>query len=344
MNRLKWIDVSKGIAILLVVFGHILRAGIVHMAVYAFHVPCFFFLAGITTKEELTVKSICIEARRILIPYYSFGILSIAAYSILGSFAAASLNMDASSSVWQNIGKLIYGASIQEYNAPLWFLPALFAIKIWYKVLWRWLKGNRKALVLFAMTGSVLGFWYTGMGWISLPCSFELVLKVFPFFLAGKLLAPMLIDIGAVPNIRVRCMILGVVILVVTCVLGVIAPPVNYTNNQLPNPYAFYLIATLGCVGTYCLSVGLQDVAWMNNLGKNTLPILVMHKFPIVFFQICDPFKQFLQVPDSLKGVFFGAVPVAAITIAVCLAAGYVIKKACPLIIGMPKKPVVQAQ
>lgn len=50
-NRIEWIDCAKGLAIILVVFGHALTyfspdfENIIHM-IYSFHLPLFFVLTG----------------------------------------------------------------------------------------------------------------------------------------------------------------------------------------------------------------------------------------------------------------------------------------------------------
>lgn len=65
-NRQGWIDVARGIGVILVVFGHVLGglvgAGIVphgpaalwaNYALYTFHMPLFFFLAGLNVPHSL---------------------------------------------------------------------------------------------------------------------------------------------------------------------------------------------------------------------------------------------------------------------------------------------------
>lgn len=48
-RRVDWIDIAKGLCILLVVFGHELTwdDGL-RYAIYAFHIPMFFILSGMT--------------------------------------------------------------------------------------------------------------------------------------------------------------------------------------------------------------------------------------------------------------------------------------------------------
>ena len=237
-KRIMWIDIAKGLTLILVVLGHTLRTGFVRNMVYSFHVPCFFFLSGMVANEELSTEIICKDAKRILIPYYSFGLISIAIYGVLGPVATASFNMN-SDSIWENIGKLLYGYPVLKFNAPLWFLPALFAVKIIYKLAYKLLNGDNHRMLCFAIIGSVISFCYTNLDLVGLPFSLDLVLKLFPFFLAGKFLAPRLNDIGSTPQCTQQCLILGAIMLIATCVLGGVCPPVNYNNNQFPSPVGF---------------------------------------------------------------------------------------------------------
>ena len=44
-NRIKWIDISKGIGIILVLMGHISKIKIINNVIYAFHMPLFFMIS-----------------------------------------------------------------------------------------------------------------------------------------------------------------------------------------------------------------------------------------------------------------------------------------------------------
>lgn len=65
-TRIGWIDIAKGVGIILVVFGHVLvgmrAAGLgsenpwminSQNIVYSFHMPLFFFLAGLNVDRSL---------------------------------------------------------------------------------------------------------------------------------------------------------------------------------------------------------------------------------------------------------------------------------------------------
>lgn len=86
-GRIAWIDVAKGIGILLIVFGHTMQSGFVRQVIFSFHVPFFFFLSGVTYKRE---ASFCTFIRKrivgLLVPYWVWGIISIAVFLLMGHF------------------------------------------------------------------------------------------------------------------------------------------------------------------------------------------------------------------------------------------------------------------
>ena len=59
-KRIEWIDVSKGIGIILVLIGHISLNGGLNKFIYSFHMPLFFILSGFTfnlAKKEKFIKN-----------------------------------------------------------------------------------------------------------------------------------------------------------------------------------------------------------------------------------------------------------------------------------------------
>ena len=50
-NRIEWIDIAKGIGIILVIAGHCFYLGYSY-PLYAFHMPLFFFLSGLLFKDK----------------------------------------------------------------------------------------------------------------------------------------------------------------------------------------------------------------------------------------------------------------------------------------------------
>ncbi|MBQ8345321.1 MAG: acyltransferase family protein, partial [Clostridia bacterium] len=49
-GRISWIDIAKGIAILLVLLGHTICPTWMSVYIYSFHMPLLFVLSGYTLK------------------------------------------------------------------------------------------------------------------------------------------------------------------------------------------------------------------------------------------------------------------------------------------------------
>lgn len=323
---------------ILIVLGHVLRFGVLHNVVYYFHVPAFFFISGITIQNKPLNRAFFVsQFKKLMIPYYFFGIISIVVYGVLGKLAAGGLDIDSNHTLFESIKALLCCDSILPFNGPLWFLPALFVTKILYQLLYTWLRGNKVALLSLIALGCFLGYAYTVTGSTALPLSLELVLKLCPFFLAGQMCRTILINIGNNQSARIKCAFAAAFIVPVICTAAAFAPPINYTNNQIPSPVLFYAIAAVGCIGLFCASVSIQQAKWLEIIGRKTMPILVMHKFPVVFFQVIAPCSVWLKRADTLAGVFV-AVLVSALSIALCMAVGHVIERFCPILLGVSQK------
>lgn len=76
MKRIEWIDIARGIGIILVILGHI-GIGKIGKFIYSFHIPLFFFLSGycfsgngIDIKDFLKKK-----VKKLIVPYIFIGIV-----------------------------------------------------------------------------------------------------------------------------------------------------------------------------------------------------------------------------------------------------------------------------
>lgn len=135
LQRLDWIDVAKGIGILLVVLGHLLRglvsAGIlapnealrvIDSVIYSFHMPLFFFLAGIFFDESITKRGVSgVIWSKVETLFYPYVIWSL----IQGSVEVALARYTNGSETVADVLSLLW-----EPRAQFWFLYALFQIFI----------------------------------------------------------------------------------------------------------------------------------------------------------------------------------------------------------------------
>lgn len=52
-NREQWVDLAKGVGIILVIAGHACCPEIPHAFIYAFHMPLFFFFRGFLSADSV---------------------------------------------------------------------------------------------------------------------------------------------------------------------------------------------------------------------------------------------------------------------------------------------------
>lgn len=130
-NRKKYLDIAKGIGILLVVLGHsfpdentvngisIAFFDVLKEIIYSFHMPLFFFVSGYLTKRLIGKwdgKQMRRKAERLLIPYISMSLLYIPLRIYFSVMASSSYEI-------KDVWKIIIGISP---NGGAWFLYVLF--------------------------------------------------------------------------------------------------------------------------------------------------------------------------------------------------------------------------
>lgn len=86
MERIKYIDIAKGIGILLVIIGHSFPESYIQRICYCFHMPLFFFISGLCynhLKYDFK-KLLRVRTRQLLIPLVLFSvILYVLRFSVL---------------------------------------------------------------------------------------------------------------------------------------------------------------------------------------------------------------------------------------------------------------------
>ena len=125
-NRNSTIDVAKGIGIILVVFGHnwivLHDKSELFRIIFSFHMPLFFFLAGIYLRgsDELS-HFLQVRASSLLKPYFviltTVGVLKVLHATVLGELGQQQIDYF--------LG-MIYGTGNTIIWMPMWFLPHLF--------------------------------------------------------------------------------------------------------------------------------------------------------------------------------------------------------------------------
>ena len=78
-GRLQWLDIAKGLAIILMVVGHTSLPDLLSRFIWSFHMPLFFIASGYTTNWGYLSDFITNKLKRLLLPFlcYSTIVMSI---------------------------------------------------------------------------------------------------------------------------------------------------------------------------------------------------------------------------------------------------------------------------
>lgn len=275
INRFDFIDIAKGIGIILVVCSHSMYSDLMYVASSCF-IPLFYVVSGyVTSKVDIRKK-----ARRLLKPYIFFNVVLLVLmwlsglkeitfthlWGVLYSRYALYRLDTVDNQIYMNIG-----------NSPLWFLTSMFLAFVWFDLLLRIKKkGSRFILLLVYLFITDL----LSRSSILLPWSIDTSFLMAIFIYCGYAVRHKEWGIEVFSN-KVIC---GLVICYSLCLL------INgYTNLSVGDfGKSVWLTAIAGITGSLILikcAVWLAKTRCKNiliGIGKNSLIIFCI-QMPLLF-------------------------------------------------------------
>lgn len=126
-KRIEYLDIARGIGILLVVLGHNDFGAVspfFHQVIYSFHIPLFFFLSGYFINSALPFFDYFKRRFHVVLKPYLFTIFLI-------YFASVSFEKMGFQTAIGRIVKSLYGTGYYIDWVALWFLPHLFVVSLY---------------------------------------------------------------------------------------------------------------------------------------------------------------------------------------------------------------------
>lgn len=264
-ERQSYIDIAKGIAIILVILGHNGLPDMVNIYIYTVHMPLFFILSGFFLKNEEIQDTVKKGWRRLIRPYL-FTSMFILTFFVL--YQAAKRNYD---------GLQLYDILISAVNGtigPVWFLLSLFVAKTEI-CLFQYIPNRLNqfaVLLLIAFVGYLLGHYVPALS--------------VPNFIYAGLTAAIYLLIGAEIYRRglfdIHVSAISFVIFAVVLFLSIQYLPIIYSNTNVYPEGLFSIVdSTLISIVfiyscKYIEKVGiLSDI--LKYMGCNTMIILCFH-------------------------------------------------------------------
>lgn len=284
-KRLDYLDVFRGVGIILMVLGHVGFGDYFRHFIGAFHMPMWFFISGYLSYlkgalNQPTAAYLLKKAKTLLIPYFFFGFFCFGVYTLIKPSYFS----------FEPIFKLLFFPT-QNHEAlgALWFLPALFFSDILYFLLFKLVKDEKAKSVIIAVLAIfgnlapslfpfrlpfALDTTFVGMGMLHIGFLFS---KYESQSFCGKLL-------NLKPPI---CIVFSVLFLALIFVNG--------TVHMRSGQYAFIPLFWINAVGSTLVGVNISKyifqfkfklvdpiISWLKDVGSNSVIYLCFNLLVII--------------------------------------------------------------
>ncbi|SKC00679.1 Fucose 4-O-acetylase [Lachnospiraceae bacterium] len=157
--RINYLDLARGIGILLVVLGHIsMISEDLRIYIVSFHIPLFFVASGLLTGisehrsgEKDAKKVISGKFRSMMIPYFIFSVLDILIY-------IAYYLLTGRDGGWPTVlADVVQTVTFYGFSV-LWFLPALFGAEVLFHMIRKFFARTASKRLFLTVIGVVMLF------------------------------------------------------------------------------------------------------------------------------------------------------------------------------------------
>ena len=315
-ERLPWIDVLKGTGIILVVLGHIFTNKTIYNWLYSFHMPLFFFAAGLVYKKKPVMEDIKRRIQTIVIPYFSFGFLVLIYWQIVERrFRTSDISF-----VDSLLGLISGQYEYLAFNVHLWFLPCFFMTVVMFNVMVN-IGNNRTGYVISV----VLSIFYAIIPLPGMLWGINWIAKYIGFYALGVGLS----EIIKKEITYKKLLWIGTA----TILMGL-----NFflAYNRLITGIMWFVTATVGVIGVALISLSINENKILQYLGRNSLVTLCVHGpiYRVILKIISIPFHV---STDTLRENFLLSGVTVVITLIICSVIYEIIDRITPWMIGKKK-------
>lgn len=284
MNRLQWLDIAKGIGIILMVLGHSSMPQMIQNWIFAFHMPLFFLTSGVATNWSKDFWVIFLKRKCIglLLPFLVYSLLNIFLMRIA------------------DIGHFDITTGWGDY--ALWFVPVLFFASLLVKT--TFCIGDKfakiAAFVALAMAGTSL---VLCVNKIIFPWNLSTVPYATFYLIAGAYIRPYLKRLVSLKMFWIF------ICLIITLVISSFWHLDMARNQCVPIvPLTIGAFSGTACVALLSIRIeriGGQISRLLQAIGRETFIILAFSQIIIVIL------NKYLSMDFVLKYIFLASILLA---------------------------------
>lgn len=158
-KRLDWIDIAKGIAIILVIVGHTVpNPSPLRHAIFSFHMPVFFILAGYTFRPKSWRELLSGSVPRLLVPYLVLALAwQVPTFLMSGAPLTGGTLVAGLETIVFASGVDVPGLGVAAVGMA-WFLAALFTLRLLFNALMLLFDGREVGVVYQGAACAVIAF------------------------------------------------------------------------------------------------------------------------------------------------------------------------------------------
>lgn len=262
-QRSIWIDVMRGIAILLVVLGHSIGslANPLNRFILSFHMPLFFFISGLVAKtrnqkgEMLPFKTyLGKKLYGILIPQVTLFLLN-TVFDVIIEHEKIS-------------------TELVLFNLFNWFLIVLFYVVITFYLIDRIGLLRKKIVCSFLVFALVI---LAQIAPIKTVVHIETLPMAFLFYLGGYYLKPILVESKGQSQLVEKIKSFWIIALPIIVICSYWNTPITMYSNDYGNLVFFFITTICGIWMVYELSINLQNNRVLQWFGVNSIIIYIVH-------------------------------------------------------------------
>jgi len=285
-KRLTYLDLAKGVGIILVVLGHLeYISENVRGFISAFHMPLFFVVSGILmalkdeTSSDLRVM-LSKKAHGLLIPYMWFSLI----YIPIDIMNVLIHHIDMNTFIFNIISSVIFSGV-----GVLWFLPALFIAEVNAFLLIKKLKKSYFVIILSAILSILLYLLVS----LFIPMTEPVMANIPVYIISGiarvifrGLIASIFVVagyysytwlLGKSKSFSIMQLIAGIIMMIITVLLFGINGCVDYHYLILKNYALYFPLAIIASLGVVLICKNIYSLRLIEFFGKNSLIIMATH-------------------------------------------------------------------
>lgn len=300
-KRIEFIDLAKGICILLIIIGHS-GVQVDYPGLSAMRTPLYLTLSGLFFKDYGSFMNLLIrKTNKILVPFLFFYLGSYALFYLFNALFPGLIVSDAR-------GILDVFTQIQYFNGPLWFLLAIFWDNLFFgathlNIKKEWMRAM--AVVALGILGAALYHYNT-----LLPCCIDAAFMCMPFFYFGYILKKT--DI-LLPNPLDRFSIpLALLLFATAYAIDHYMHPVLFFHDReiSGNIFAVVFLPLTSVVALLMLCKAIKSLPFISYFGRYSIIPLCTHH--LIYRPVQLIVAKFIPIENG------GAYIVAVTTVVIC--------------------------